>query len=182
MDDEEFIPVAPKLVEYDPQWVQQYAAEAESIKHVLAGVNHVVQHIGSTAVPGLPAKPVIDIMVGVPDYSRIDGIRAELETIHYVADPHAERDEPSRKVFRKGSTDMTQPRSHHLHLTIIGGDYWRRILTFRDQLRRDPQAAARYAEVKCRMLTECRGDSRAYTAGKHDVVKEIERTAGIDVP
>ena len=95
----------------------------------------------------------------------------------YEWDPAAERDEPTRKVFRKGPRDYTQLRTHHLHLTVKDGDYWRRILAFRDQLRQDPNAAAQYGAVKRSLLGTCGGDSRAYTRGKHDVVKKIERAA-----
>ncbi|MGI8717972.1 MAG: GrpB family protein, partial [Lapillicoccus sp.] len=96
--------------------------------------------------------------------------------------PAAERDEPTRKVFRKGPRDYTQLRTHHLHLTVKDGDYWRRILAFRDQLRQDPNADGQYGAVKRSLLGTCGGDSRAYTRGKHDVVKKIERAAGVNVP
>jgi len=81
-------------------------------------------------------------------------------------DPAAERDEPTRKVFRKGPRDYTQLRTHHLHLTVKYGDYWRRILAFCDQLRKDPHAAAQYGAVKRFLLGTCGGDSPAYTRGK----------------
>jgi GrpB-like predicted nucleotidyltransferase (UPF0157 family) len=176
---EEFIPVAPRVVDYEPVWPGEFAREAAGLDEALGSVPHVVQHIGSTAVPGLPAKPVIDIMVGVPDYGQFDLIRERLVPMGYVWDPHAERDEPARKVFRKGPADLGQLRSHHLHLTILNGDYWRRILAFRDELRSDPSAAAAYAQVKQELLATCHGDSRAYTAGKGEIVKRIERQAGV---
>lgn len=143
---------------------------------------HEVEHVGSTAVPGLPAKPVIDILVGVPVGEHVERAQAALERIGYLRDPDAERDDSRRRVFRKGSADLTEMRTHHVHLTITGGDYWRRLLAFRDQLRRDPEAAAEYVAAKYEALRACRGDSRAYTAGKHEIVKKIERLAGVDVP
>jgi GrpB-like predicted nucleotidyltransferase (UPF0157 family) len=178
----QFMPAPPRVVPHDPAWQAAYALEARVIARALAQLPHEVEHIGSTAVPGLPAKPVIDVMVGVANYERFGEIREALDAVGYVWDPTAERDEPARKVFRKGPPDPRQLRSHHLHLTIKGSNYWRRILAFRDQLRRDPAAAAEYAEVKVETLQTCGGDSRAYTRGKHDVVKKIERAAGIDVP
>lgn len=178
----EFVPAPPRMVPHDPAWATAFQHEAAVLSSALAQVPHVVEHIGSTAVPGLPAKPVIDLMVGVADYESFDEILEVLEAVGYVWDPAAERDEPARKVFRKGPDDLRQLRSHHLHLTIKGCDYWRRILAFRDQLRRDPAAAAGYAAVKADLLRSCSGDSRTYTRGKHEVVKRIERAAGLDVP
>ncbi len=159
-----------------------YRTEATLLDTALVHVPHWIKHIGSTAVPGLVAKPVIDVMVGVTDYDRFVEIRRALVGQGYEWDPAAERDEPTRKVFRKGPRDYTQLRTHHLHLTVKDGDYWRRILAFRDQLRKDPHAAAQYGAVKRSLLGTCRGDSRAYTRGKHDVVKKIERAAGVNVP
>lgn len=179
---EEFVPVAPRVVAYDPAWPRAYRQEAIIIARALAQVPHTVEHIGSTAVPGLSAKPVIDLMVGVADHRRFDKIRAALEAVGYLWDPGAERHEPARKVFRKGPLDPRQLRSRHLHVTLMGGDYWRRILAFRDHLRRDPVAAAEYAAVKAQLLQTCGDDLSAYTRGKHEVVKKIERAAGVDVP
>ena len=179
---QEFVPAPPRVVPYDPVWPREYRQEADLIAEALAGVPHSIEHIGSTAVPGMPAKPVIDLMVGVADYRRFDEIREALQAMGYVWDPAAEKHEPARKVFRKGPADPRHLRSHHLHLTIVGCDYWRRILAFRDQLRRDPLAAAEYAAVKAELLRSCGDDSRAYTRGKREVVKRIERAAGVDVP
>lgn len=177
----EFVPAPPQVMSHDPAWAKTYSDEANRLHAALAQAAHWIEHVGSTAVPGLPAKPVIDVMVGVTDYDRFAEIRRVLEEQGYAWDPAAERDEPARKVFRKGSSDRTQQRTHHLHLTIKGGDYWRRLLAFRDQLRRDPDAAAEYAAVKYALIRTCGGDSRAYTRGKHDVVKKIERAAGVQV-
>lgn len=119
-------------------------------------------------------------MVGVTDYGPFEAIRAGLEGIGYVWDVHAEHDEPARKVFRKGPADTAQLRSHHMHLTIKDSHYWRRLLDFRDELRRDPAAAAEYAAVKASLLISCEGSSRAYTRGKTGIVRKIERAAGLD--
>ena len=178
----DFVPVPPLVVPYDPAWPATFQREARRLHTALSTVVHRVEHIGSTAVPGLAAKPVIDVMVGLVDFDRFDQVRAALETVGYVWDPAAERDEPTRQVFRKGPADPGELRTHHLHLTRVGSDYWRRILAFRDQLRRDPDAAAEYAAVKAYLLQTCDGDSRAYTRGKHDAVKRIERAAGVDIP
>jgi GrpB-like predicted nucleotidyltransferase (UPF0157 family) len=178
----EFVPAPPRVVPHDPAWAIAYSQEAQLLGNALADVLHWAEHIGSTAVSGMPAKPIIDIMIGVVDYDRFPEIRVALESVGYVWDYAAEEADPRRRVFRKGPADPRQLRSHHLHLTLKKGAYWRRILAFRDQLRRDPDAAAEYAIVKADLLKACGNDSRAYTRGKHDVVKKIERAAGVDVP
>lgn len=174
------IHAAPRVCPYDPAWQQLYADEAARLTRVLVFVAPRIEHVGSTAVPGLRAKPVIDIMVGVRDCDRFDDLRRGLEKCGYVWDRGARRDDPGRHVFRKGPADVKQLRSHHLHLTVFDGDYWRRLLAFRDQLRGDDMAAAEYAAVKTRLITTCGGDSRAYTQGKRDIVKRIERAAGLE--
>lgn len=121
-------------------------------------------------------------MVGLIDFGRFTEVREALEAAGYVWDQAAERDEPARQVFRMGPADPGRMRTDHLHLAREGGDYWRRILAFRNELRRDRAAAAEYTAVKTQLLETCGGDSRAYTRGKHAVVKRIERAAGVHVP
>lgn len=177
----DFVHAAPRVVPYDPAWAAVFAAEAALLGIALAGVPHRVGHIGSTAVPGMPAKPVVDVMVGLPDDATLDGrfahVRTALEGLGYLWDPRALADDPGRHVFRKGPADPTQLRTHHLHLTTEGSAYWRRIIAFRDRLRADPAAAAEYAAVKHWLLQTCGGDSRAYTRGKTDVVRRLETPA-----
>jgi GrpB-like predicted nucleotidyltransferase (UPF0157 family) len=175
------VPAAPLVVPYDPAWPEAFQLEADRLHAALADVAHRIEHIGSTAVVGLAAKPVIDVMVGLVDFGDFDQVRDALEVAGYAWDPAAVQDEPARQVFRKGAADPALLRTHHLHLTREGGVYWRRILAFRDQLRRAPGAAAEYAAVKTHLLETCGGDSRAYTRGKHEVVKQIERAAGVGV-
>lgn len=81
-----------------------------------------------------------------------------------------------------GSANPGRMRTYHLHVAREGGDYWQRILAFRNELRRDPASAAEYTPVKTQLLETCGGDSRAYTRGKHAVVKRIERAVGVHVP
>lgn len=176
----DLVPAPPRVVPHDPAWASAYQAEAALLTEALAGIPHRLEHIGSTAVPGLSAKPVLDVMVGVVDHERFAEIREALEGVGYVWDPAAERDEPARKVFRKGPADHSRLRTHHLHLTVEDGPYWRRILAFRDHLRRDPVAAAEYAAVKAELVQRCGGDSRAYTRGKTDVVRRIEHLAAAE--
>jgi GrpB-like predicted nucleotidyltransferase (UPF0157 family) len=176
------VPAPPRVVSYQRMWPLAYEQEARLLRAVLHGLEHRIEHVGSTAVPGLPAKPVIDVMIGQADYRRFDALQHAIEGLGYVRDLRAEADEPARKVFRKGPGDHRRLRTHHLHVTEEGGDYWRRLLAFRDELRRNREAAAEYTTVKLELLRNSDGDSRAYTRGKREIVKKVERVAGVDVP
>lgn len=164
---------------YDPGWPRQYADEAEHLTTVLSLVLEAIEHIGSTAVPGMAAKPVIDILVGVRSYDGFESVIGRLATVGYLYTPEAEDDDPGRKVFRKGPDDMARSRTHHLHVTEVDSHYWRRMLAFRDHLRQHPDDAAAYVELKRRLALRFAHEPRSYTAAKHDFVSAIERTAGV---
>lgn len=167
-----------RVVEYDPEWPRLFAEEAALLRDVLGG-DVAVEHIGSTAVPGLPAKPVIDVMAGVRGWDDFGVMAQSLVEAGYRYTPEAEMDDPSRRVFRKGPADPRLLRTHHLHVTEVDGFYWRRMLAFRDRLRLHPDEAEGYVSLKRDLATRFENESRRYTAGKRDFVVEIERRAGV---
>jgi GrpB-like predicted nucleotidyltransferase (UPF0157 family) len=172
-------PAPVRLVDPDPAWPAMFAAEAVRIRAALGDRVADLEHVGSTAVPGLRAKPVIDILAAVHDECRLDAVVGRLAGIGYLYTPEAERDDPSRRVFRKGPADMALPRTHHLHLAERDGHYWRRLIAFRDRLRAHPEEAAAYVALKERLAARFAGQSRRYTAGKHDFVAAAEAAAEI---
>ena len=101
-------------------------------------------------------------------------------SLSYTYTPESEADDPSRRVFRKGPEDFARTRTHHLHVTLAGSHYWRRLVGFRDWLRAHPEDAAAYIRLKRELALVHANDSRAYTAGKTGFVRWIERRAGID--
>lgn len=161
---------------YDPAWPQRFADEARRLRQALGTALLGLEHIGSTAVPGLEAKPIIDILAATDPDADFDTIRRSLDTVGYLYTPKSSA--PAR-IFRKGPADMDRLRTHHLHLTEPGGPYWRRILAFRDHLRRHPDDAAAYAELKGELAERFTDDRRSYVAGKHAFVTAIEYKAGI---
>jgi GrpB-like predicted nucleotidyltransferase (UPF0157 family) len=158
--------VTPRLVDYDSRWPALFAEEAARVIAVLGFRCAAIEHIGSTAVVGLPAKPVIDLLVALrgPLTSRDSSALRHLGYTHL----RARRD--GRLVFRKGA-----PRTHSLHVSELGSDGWRAALLFRDYLRARPEEAARYGWLKLE-LARVR-NSGAYSAGKATFIVAALRQA-----
>jgi GrpB-like predicted nucleotidyltransferase (UPF0157 family) len=151
-----------RLVEHDPGWAALYLRELEVLRPIFPGA--VFEHIGSTAVPGLPAKPVIDILVGVSSVELDDAERTALRRAGYVS---RRRDANGRLYFRKGN-----PRTHYLHLVELDGAWWRRYLWFRDRLREVPEEAAGYASLKRSLAAS---DPGTYARAKAAYVESARR-------
>ncbi|WP_234040571.1 GrpB family protein [Micromonospora coerulea] len=168
-----------RLHRYDPAWPVRYAEEAELLIHTLRDCLVAVEHVGSTSVPGLAAKPVIDILAAVRDFDGFSELVERLRGIGYTYTPESEADDPSRRVFRKGPEDLTRLRTHHLHITERDSHYWRRLIAFRDYLRSHPADADSYLALKRDLAARHAADSGCYTRDKRAFVREIERRAGI---
>ena len=129
-----------------------------------------IEHIGSTAVPGLAAKPVIDIMVGVHSLEQAKTAIPVLESIGYVYwrdDPR-----PGRMFFVKGMPPYGKERTHHVHIVEVHGEFWKRKL-FRDYLRSHPEEAKRYEVLKRDLATRFLQDRERYTEGKHNYIESV---------
>jgi GrpB-like predicted nucleotidyltransferase (UPF0157 family) len=157
------------VVPYDPAWGQLYDAEVSRLAPIMAsyGATIVFEHTGSTAVPGLAAKPVLDILAGRPDSEPARARASEaLQAAGYVY--RGEQEIPGRDFFRRGD-----PRQYHLHLTSVGSVFWRDHLAFRDYLRSQPQAASEYAALKYELARQFPNDRQAYIDGKTPFVRRI---------
>ncbi len=143
------------------------------------GSNAVFEHVGSTAVPGLGAKPIIDIMVGVTRLPDAELHIADLEEHDYEYVPEYEAQMPERRYFRKPQEGL---RTHHLHCVVEGSCFWRRHLAFRDYLRANPETAAAYFALKQQLALRHRTNRVAYTEAKSAFVESILEKAGIQRP
>jgi GrpB-like predicted nucleotidyltransferase (UPF0157 family) len=157
------------MVDHDPLWSVSFALEASLIKEALADIHPTVVHIGSTAIPGICAKPIIDIMAGVDDMKDCR-IVSSLEKIGYIFQPDA--GEPDRLFFRKGAT-----RTHHLHVVNIHSWTYSRHLIFRDYLLTHPSICVQYGELKRASAEKYRFDRTAYTNSKTEFIDSVLRTA-----
>jgi len=158
------------VVPYDPEWPRQFERERALLGRVFRGNRVSVEHVGSTAVPHLGAKPIIDIMVGVSALSEVESRIPDLEAQGYEYVPEYEAQIPERRYFRK---PRAVPRTHHLHCVIRDGAFWRRHLLFRDYLRAHPEAASAYFELKQRLASRHRTDRIAYTEAKSSFIDSL---------
>jgi GrpB-like predicted nucleotidyltransferase (UPF0157 family) len=149
------------IAEYDPAWPAEYERESVLVRDAIGDVLLDVEHVGSTAVPGLGAKPIIDIMAGIRAFADGERCVAPLEALGYLY--KGEADIPGRHYFRK---PLDGPADYHIHMVVLGEDFWRRHLLFRDYLRAHPDAARDYYELKLRLAETHRWDRIAYTDAK----------------
>jgi GrpB-like predicted nucleotidyltransferase (UPF0157 family) len=127
-----------EVVDYDPAWPQMFELERESLYRILGAVAIAIHHIGSTAVPGLSAKPVIDIIVEATSVADIDCHEPAMTSIGY--EPKGEFGIPGRRFFQKGGDD----RTHHVHAFAQGDPQLLRHIAFRDYLKLNPLVASEY--------------------------------------
>jgi GrpB-like predicted nucleotidyltransferase (UPF0157 family) len=158
-----------ELVEHDPTWTERFERERDRLLPVFDGSVVAVEHIGSTSVPGLCAKPIVDIAVGLGKLELTD---EQIEAMGELGYEYlGEFGLPGRLYFRKGD-----PRMYHVHVVEHGGMHWERQLVFRDALRTDADERRRYDEFKRRLAAE--GHSReAYTELKTPFIRAVEARA-----
>jgi GrpB-like predicted nucleotidyltransferase (UPF0157 family) len=161
-----------EIVEYDPAWPGQYERERDLIADALGDLAAAIEHVGSTAVPGLGAKPIVDIMVGVRSLAEGEKCVGLLEELGY--EYKGEFGIPGRLYFRR-LTDGN--RSHQIHMVEIGSDFWERHLLFRDYLRENPREARDYYELKLRLVGEFGSDREGYTEAKTEFIRSAEAKA-----
>ncbi|SDB92879.1 GrpB family protein [Shouchella lonarensis] len=157
---------------YQTAWIDQFVCEAVRLKHIFA--NHIVacHHIGSTAVPGLLAKPVIDVLIEVHEpIVRVDELNEAMKQIGYEA--KGENGIEGRRYFQKGGDQ----RTHHVHVFETGSRDVCRHLAVRDYLRAHPKEAHAYGELKRILAAMHPTNITAYISGKHEHVQQLEAAA-----
>lgn len=157
-----------RVVPYDSQWPELYATEVARLQPILSAhrIYLPMEHMGSTAVPGLSAKPIIDILAGVSsDTDRATAIRA-LGRAGY--EHRGESGIAGRDFFRRGA-----PRAYHIHLVEQGGTFWREHLAFRDSLREHPDVMREYDALKQSLAERYPRDREAYIEGKTAFVRAV---------
>lgn len=168
----------PIWVPYDPDWPRQFADEAVVLEGVLAPwLDGGIHHVGSTSVPGLRAKPIIDMLAGVRDLDQARDTFAPLAELGYRYQEHR----PEAHCFFKGVEGSDQRgHTHHLHLTVPGSDLWRERLAFRDALRADPALVAEYAAWKLEHYGKARrwGDG---SNGKRPFVQRVLASQSVEL-
>jgi GrpB-like predicted nucleotidyltransferase (UPF0157 family) len=160
-----------RIEDYDPQWPVLYEEEKCRIFEVIGDMIVRIEHIGSTAVPNLGAKPIIDIVVAVNRLSDAEKCIKPLQRIGYEYQPEHETSMPERRFFRKGNPPKEQ--HYHLHMVERTSDFWKRHLLFRDYLRTHPKATQEYYELKKKLAIEYDTDREAYTEAKTSFIESV---------
>jgi GrpB-like predicted nucleotidyltransferase (UPF0157 family) len=163
-----------EIVDYDPRWAFLFNEEAARLRAVLDPSLIVgLEHFGSTAIPGLAAKPIIDILIAVRSLAAARATFVEaLQKLDYIY--WANNPKKDRMFFVKGMPPFGSKRSHHVHITEPTGELWHR-LAFRDYLRSHPDEAATYERLKKRLAVEHQTDREAYTDAKSVYVESVMR-------
>jgi GrpB-like predicted nucleotidyltransferase (UPF0157 family) len=160
---------------YDPDWPAKFAVEAASIRSELSeAFEYSIEHVGSTAVPGLAAKPIIDIILMVPDRNRWPEIVAPLERLGYIY--WATNPDPNSMFFVKGMPPFGSKRTHHVH--VRSPEALAPLVLFRNYLIANPAEAHRYGELKRDLAIRFERDRDAYRAGKTKFVEDIVQKGG----
>jgi GrpB-like predicted nucleotidyltransferase (UPF0157 family) len=161
-----------EIVPYSAEWPVLFELEAERIKSVCGDTLSAIEHIGSTAIPGMLAKPILDIMPGLDTHP--DGMKtiAPLQQLGY--EYFGENGIPGRFYF---GLRFEQRSVVHVHIFEIGTEDWKRHLIFRDYLRLNPAVAAQYAALKKELAVRFRHDREAYTNGKSEFINAVVQKA-----
>jgi GrpB-like predicted nucleotidyltransferase (UPF0157 family) len=162
-----------ELVPPDPDWPQEFARENTRIREACAPVDIALEHIGSTSVPGLAAKPTIDILGLVTQLEEVESCIPRLAALGYRYKPEHEQVLPDRRYFSKKVGGRS---THHLHIYARSSPFWGRYLLFRNYLRAHPETAHECEQLKRELVAKYEGDPEAYTAGKAEFVAAVLAT------
>lgn len=156
------------VVAYDPSWPARFQVEQALLAEILSPwLVAAIEHVGSTSVPGLVAKPIIDILVPV---ASLEGSRAAIEPLRQLGYQYYPYKPEQMHWFCKPSHSM---RTHHLHMVVYRSSIWVERLAFRDALRAHPELAAQYAELKLQLAAQHRVDREQYTEAKGPFIQSV---------
>lgn len=162
------------VAEYSSLWPELFEQEKHLLQSLLTDIGGVIEHIGSTSVAGLAAKPIIDLMLGLPNFSLADSLIPIITAQGYSYISKYEDVMPERRYFTKKQGQTT---THHLHLVQMGSEFWQRHLLFRNFLRQHPETAQAYAALKKELAQREWQDGNEYAEAKTEFIRSIEAQA-----
>ena len=166
-----------RVVPYHPQWAEYFRREKKLLLKTMGETALDIRHIGSTSIVGMPAKPILDILVGLQTLAAVEPFVKDLNLIGY--EDRADGDEPGRRYFVKGAAEK---RTHHLNFCELNGSFWTRHILFRDYLEKHPDVAKQYAALKRALAAKFPANRPAYTTGKEEFVRSILQLAANEGP
>jgi GrpB-like predicted nucleotidyltransferase (UPF0157 family) len=167
------------LVAYDPAWPELFEAERARVLAAIGQHVSAVEHVGGTSVPGLGARPIIDVLVGLPHFSAADACIEPLKRLGYGF--RGEVGIPQRYFFRKPDVESWADRTHHLHLVEQESPEWKRMLRFRDYLRAHPEEAQAYDDLKRELAAELETNPLGYPEAKSEFITGVLAKAELDL-
>jgi GrpB-like predicted nucleotidyltransferase (UPF0157 family) len=170
MDEQNHVRVM-EVVPYNPDWKKEYISESKKICNFMSNEIINIYHVGSTSIPEIYAKPVIDILIEVKEIEHIDNFNSCMEDLGYT--PCGEAGIKGRRYFFKG----LYKRTHHVHIFQTGNLEIDKHISFRDYMITHPEDAKRYEKLKKGLAIKFRYDSRGYVVGKDAFIKDIDRKA-----
>ncbi|AFY49121.1 hypothetical protein Nos7524_3324 [Nostoc sp. PCC 7524] len=162
-----------EVVPHNPNWRSEFASESQQIALALRENLVAVHHIGSTAIPQIYAKPIIDILVEVKEITKVDEQSSAIEALGYEV--MGEYGIPGRRYFRKHN--KAGVRTHHIHTFAVGSADIKRHLAFRDYMIAHVEDAQKYSELKRELAKKYPDDIEGYMDGKDGFIQEMERKA-----
>ncbi len=162
-----------EVVPHTPKWREAFAVESKRVTDALGENVVALHHIGSTAIPGIYAKPIIDLLIEVKNIVKVDDQSSSMESLGYQV--MGEFGIPDRRYFRKNSQEGD--RTHHIHAFKVGSAQVERHLAFRDYMIAHPEEAQIYSELKCRLAREYPTDIDGYMDGKDSFIRAIDKKA-----
>ena len=160
------------IEEYTSDWVKQFQEEREILKGIIGEKVIAIEHIGSTSVEGLGAKPILDIAIGVNDLEVVSEFIEPLKQIGYEFVYHKEF--PERRFFRKG---QWRAGTHHVHIYKFQGEHWNNQILFRNYLRNNPDVSKEYHQLKVDLAEKFHLDKVSYTENKAPFIRYVLQKA-----
>ncbi len=163
-----------ELVPHNPKWQQLFEEEKKLLTDTFGGTVIAIEHVGSTAVPGLMAKPILDMNIAVASLEVALGMKDKFEKLSYEHRPfkpgHTKEGLREQELYVKGPEEK---RTHHAHVITYNSNSWKNDLFFRDYLRKHKEVASEYAGLKRKLAAEYKDDRYAYTDKKREFIKMV---------
>ncbi len=181
------------VIAYDAQWAVLFESESRRLTKLWPDKTLSIEHIGSTAVPGLAAKPVVDILIGTDDMIELQAMVSKLTDADYRYIPEYEKYIPERRFFIRPKNNVEEKsinwnpdygaRDHlfHIHAAARTSPFWGRHITFRDVLRRDKALRDAYADLKYKLSENVPEDKNTYAQGKFEFIQAVGKKLGVQV-
>lgn len=157
---------------YNPKWTIDFEKESKLLLYSIKEQGAKIEHIGSTSIKGLGAKPIIDIMIGLIDFNTANSHISAITRLGYIYVWEYENKMPYRKFFTK---EVNGNRTHHIHLVGLETEFWNRHLKFRNHLRLNTEDRDKYMNLKINLAKKEWIDGNEYADAKFEFIRNIEK-------